>query len=77
MPNVTLTIDGDTVMDIDIATWTAQPPAVADLQLRARKDPWAIPALQAIADAAITQRDTRITVQTATTGWAMDVQWPG
>ena len=75
MPQVTLTIDGKTVMDIDISEWTSQPTAVGELQLRAADDPWAIPVLQAIAGAAIKQRATGIVVRTAEDGWGMDVRF--
>jgi len=76
VPRVTLTVDDTEVMDIDTATWTSQPPAIADMQRNPTRDPWSIPVLQAIAGAAINQRDTNITVRTGENSWGMDVSWP-
>lgn len=73
MPQVSLTIDGDTVMDIDISTWSSEPPAVADLKLRATEDEWAIPVLQVMAASAARQRDAAISVRTTASGWEMGV----
>lgn len=73
MTHVTLSVDGCEWMNGDLGQWSAEPPAITDLKLKAGTEPWAIPTLQAIAAAAITAKDTTITVHTRTNGWGMDV----
>lgn len=73
MPHVTLTIDDQVVMDIDISRWNTEPPAITDLKRNANDQPWAIPVMQAIAAAAIKQQATDITVTTRPAGWTMEV----
>lgn len=78
MTHIRLDIDGDTVMDVDLTTWSAQPPAIADLNLKAANDPWAIPLLQSIARAAGSQCSVHFTVTTGD-GWNWKIAatpWP-
>lgn len=73
MTHVTLTIDDTELMNGDLGQWSTEPPAISDLKLKVGKEPWAIPTLQAIASAAITAKDTHITVTTRADGWGMEV----
>lgn len=73
MPQVKLVVDNETVMDVDLLSWTSEPPAITDLKTDTASKPWAIPTMQAIASAAINQQDTTITVRTRGGGWGMDV----
>ncbi len=84
MPQVKLTVDTVTVMDIDISIWSPEPTAritelkLADLRLKTAEQPWAIPVWQAIAAAAAKQQSADITVTTAAsateTMWTLQVR---
>lgn len=73
MTLIHLTIDDEVVMNNDLGTWSTEPPALTDLKLKTGNQPWAIPAIQVIAHAAIHQQDTVITVHTHTGGWSITV----
>lgn len=74
MTHVTLTINDTIVMDGDLGQWSTEPPAISELKLKAGREPWAIPTMQAIAAAAIHQQDTTITVANDSSGWSLQVR---
>jgi putative MFS transporter len=77
---ICVVIDGATIMDANPGQWTETPPGLDVITKAERKEPWMIPIMAAIAEAAVKahtgqpQRDTTITVTTRTDGWNLNVE---
>ncbi len=80
MSHITITIDGETIMDADPGTWRSTPPDVEALKLKSSGQPWGIALMGAVAEAAtlsmanLPATDTTIAVTTRNNGWALDVE---
>ena len=77
MSHIRVILDGNTIMDGDPGEWTAKPPAITDLELRAKSanpEPW-VQILTTFARAAVAGRDATITATTRDTGWTLDVEY--
>ncbi|CPX29539.1 Hypothetical major facilitator transporter [Mycobacteroides abscessus] len=80
MAHITITIDGDTLMDADPGSWRSTPPDIESLKLKTGGQPWGIALMGAVAEAAtlsmanLTGTDTAIMVTTRDNGWTLEVQ---
>lgn len=75
MSQLTITVDGDTVMDADPGDFTLNPPELVTDQLKANARPavWMRAMAIVIADAAMSRCDTSINVTTRFNGWDLSV----
>ncbi|OHT87130.1 MFS transporter [Mycobacteroides saopaulense] len=80
MSHITITIDGDTLMDADPGSWRSTPPDIEALKLKSGGQPWGIALMGAVAEAAtlsmanLPATDTTIVVTTRDNGWTLDVE---
>ena len=83
MAHITVTIDGDTIMDADPGTWSTTPPDINALGFRGRSsqpEPWRQLIMLTIAETATLALagkpgvNTHINVTTRTDGWTMDME---
>jgi hypothetical protein len=75
MPHLTITVDGETLMDGDLGQWdnSPSPLTVEQLTVDPTPKPWMLGMMGAFAHAAATQQDTAITVVTSSNGWSIKV----
>jgi hypothetical protein len=79
MAHMRITIDGETVMDDTLDAWSAEPPKILRDQLAANSTPKLFMRclLLVLADSAVTQADTDITITTdEDDDWTMAVIRP-
>lgn len=75
MSHLTITVDGDTLMDGDTGDWTYNPPQQVMNQLNGQTvKPYSRALLVAMADHALASRNATITITTRDGGWTLDVQ---
>lgn len=80
MSHITITVDGDTLMDADPGSWNSTPPNIDSLKLKLGGQPWGIALIGAVAEAGtlsmanLPGTDTTIVVTTRDNGWTLDVQ---
>lgn len=70
MAQIRITIDGETVMDSDCGTWTSTPPELVATHMQQPK-PWSRPLLMVVADAAMRDQPTTITITTGPKTWTL------
>lgn len=75
MARIRLDVDGSTLMDADLGKWTSEPPQILREQLAANSapKPYMRCVLMIVADAAMTDTETRIIVTTTDEAWTMTV----
>lgn len=75
MARIHATCDGDTLIDADLSTWTAEPPQILRDQLTAHTTPklWMRCLLLIVADAAMSGTATTIDISTDGDDWDMAV----
>lgn len=76
MAHMTVTIDGNTVMDSPLGDWTANPPEILTEQLAATTTPklYMRCLLILMADAALSDTATTVDITTDADNWTMRVQ---
>ena len=75
MAAITLTIDGEVVINGDLGDWDTNPPQILRDQLaaHAKPKPWMRCLLIALADAAMMQQDATLDVVTGDGTWTLSV----
>lgn len=78
MTHMTVTIDGEKVIDGDLGEWNSNPPEILRDQLAANATPkpWMRCLLMVIADTAMSGVDTAVVIATSQSGWTLEVTGP-
>lgn len=79
MAHVTITVDGAVWLDGDLGNWQHKPPAHIQARLRSptQREPWFMAIMAALTDAAVTDQQASIDVQTRAGGWTLRVDSGG